>query len=371
MSRAYDGLLIPNADPGVPSAPIRRGCRCADDFRQSPWLGETMALPRRAINPASVSLYKQRALAALQPLTARSTTVDLPTALAIMRYICRFHLVPLRLGWTILEHECSGNLGKCFRHRDGVMQTISTARASVIPRMPRALKLTLVGLSLSDPISNVNLDRRVLAEFSRRLAVQIATGVQELKEGLDRFSGYVALAFVAYNAGAGSATHIVTRGKAKTRPRGINNFTWANMCRMAAAMLHQLPAAVRVEQGVWRCDKNIPAWFREIRVRDPRTNLLLIAYQYLRSVRECILKNKPAVPCNAASHGVRQPGTGSLNCGNSRAGALDKLYNPTLLRPSFFNAAQGLLPSIQQDTVPLKVLSNGQLVKRQLTAPVP
>jgi hypothetical protein len=201
--------------------------------------------------------------------------------------------------------------------------------------------------------------------FRLNLAVQITAGVQELVQGLRAFSGYVSLAFIAYNAGAGSAAHIATLGRANHRPAGTTDDQWENMCRFGAYLLHQPPTTLRVETGRWQCDRNIPAWFKVVPVRDPQTNLLLISFQYLRSVRECIHPHRPTTPCNATTHGTRQDGSGSIVCQNSRNGVLDKFYNPILLRPSFFKAVQNELPQIAEDNLPLRVLPNGRLVKVQ------
>jgi hypothetical protein len=159
------------------------------------------------------------------------------------------------VGYTILAHE--GGVG-LFKHRDGVMQTIESSRKDNIPRIPRELKLTLLGLPLTDATSDRTLTSRLQQEFHSRLAVQIATGIQELTENLQRFSCYVALAFVAYNAGPGRAAHVATQGRDNKRPRRVSAQQWEEMCRLGAALLHQPPIAVRVEGTQWRCDVNIP-----------------------------------------------------------------------------------------------------------------
>ncbi len=76
---------------------------------------------------------------------------------------------------------------------------------------------------------------------------------------LERFNGYVALAFQAYNAGAGWAYYTATLGRSKKKPRGLGPQEWEDMCRFGASLLHQSPSKVRVAQGVWQCDANIPA----------------------------------------------------------------------------------------------------------------
>lgn len=282
-----------------------------------------------------------------------------------MRNLCRFHSLPLAVPLVVLDQECgAGN--RCFQHSDGVMQTTSNTRNNAFPTFPRALKLTLLELALTDQTSDADLTRRVQAEFSRRLAVQIATGVQILVNNLREFNGYVALAYIAYNAGSGSANRVVTRGNSQLRPTGVSDAQWEGMCRYGASLFHKSPSTLDIRTGRWRCDKNIPAWFKEVPVHDPQEKIQLVAYQYLRSIRECIRAQKPQTSCDAANHGRREDGSGQIVCGNSNFGVLDKLYNPIRLKPTFFNAAQTDLPQIPEDDLPLKVLATGRLSKMAL-----
>ena len=323
--------------------------------------------PNRSLvpTPAALTPPQELALADLAPLTPARTAATVANALSIVRSLCRFHEIPFRVGLTILDHESPGeadSLVRGFRHSDGVMQTISGARAQTIPRIPRPLALTLLGRPLDSSTPAQDLSRELAGQFRSRLAVQISTGIQELQNALRLCSGYVALSFVAYNAGLGSAAHIATRGRATRRPTGTTEVAWENMCNFGATLLHQRPSEVNVEPGVWRCDRNIPTWYREIRVRDRNSGLLLIAYQYLRSIRRCARRQQPTEPCNAESHGQRRPGSGEIRCDVSRAGALDKLYNPRLLRPAIFQAVQGELGSVTDDGLPIRVTTGG-LVK--------
>jgi hypothetical protein len=100
-------------------------------------------------------------------------------------------------------------------------------------------------------------------------------------------------------------------------------------------------------------------------VRDRPTGLLLIAYQYLRSVPACI-RQKPTAACTKANQG-RDNGSGPMKCQPSRAGMLDKLYEPRLLRRALYDAAAGALPAIAQDNAPLKIEA-GQFVKMPLAS---
>jgi hypothetical protein len=220
----------------------------------------------------------------------------------------------------------------------------------------------VLGLPPDDKASDSDLTSLLKREFSRRLAVQIAVGVQELKQNLDKFNGYVALAFQAYNAGAVWAYYTATRGKAKQRPDGISDRQWEELCRTGAALLHQSPRDLRIDPGVWQCDSNIPAWFSHIPVFDKQSGLQLIAFKYLRSISECILSQKPTSPCDRTTHKRREAGSGPVRCKPTRDGALDKLYDPVKLGERYYQAAQSELSSISDDKQPLKV-QNGQLIK--------
>lgn len=292
------------------------------------------------------------ALSALRAFVSSTTEPTVENALRIMKLICQVVRLPWPLGYTVLAHEGGVRL---FRHGDGVMQTTRGARQSVLPRIPRPLKLTLLDLPPTDRTTDARLNQALHQAFHRRLAVQIAAGVQELKTNLDRFNGYVALALTAYNTGAGWSYYMATKGKTKGRPRGVSDEAWEQMCRAAAARLHEPPSQVGVGAGQWQCDKNIPAWFRRASVRDRQTGLALIGYKYLRSIRICYHPQKPALPCNASTHKQRHPGTGKVVCQDTRAGALDKLYRPEKLGRIYHQAVRGEWPQLADDGSPLKV----------------
>jgi hypothetical protein len=297
-------------------------------------------------------------------LGALSSPDTVPTeanALSIMKTICSYHGIPTRVGYTILEHEGGVHLF-VRKDPDGVMQTISKARNTVIPLIPRPIRLAVLGLPPDDKASDSDLTSLLKREFSRRLAVQIAVGVQELKQNLDKFNGYVALAFQAYNAGAGWAYYTATRGKAKQRPSGISDQQWEELCRTGAALLHQSPRDLRINPGVWQCDSNIHDWSSNIPVFDKQSGLQLIAFKYLRSISECIRSQKPTSPCDDTTHTKREAGSGPVRCKPTRDGALDKLYNPVKLGERYYQVAQSELSSISDDKQPLKV-QNGQLIK--------
>lgn len=309
-------------------------------------------------------------LSELRGLGGASTAPTVANALRILQLMCAFHSIPWRVAYVILEHE--GGVRK-FRHGDGVMQTIARARKHVIPRIPRPIKLAALGKPATDSTPDSELNRELHGAFGRSLAVQIATGVQELKDNLDRFSGYVALAYQAYNAGAGWALYTVT-GKLppSPRPASISEQEWEGMCRRGAARLHQSPQAVSPQQGMWQCDENLrpsPGWHVHIPVIDPQTGRSLVAYKYLRSIRQCVHERRPSKPCTAANHKERLPGSGRVTCQKpSRVGSLDKLYDPGKLDRRYRQGDAASLSPIADDGLPLRVL-NGKLAKMSLSSP--
>jgi hypothetical protein len=305
------------------------------------------------------------ALAALSPLTGRTTQPTVANAVAILKPLAAYWNISWRLPFTILEHEGGVRL---FRHHDGVMQTIAAARQTILPALPRPLKLMLLGLPAADATPETALAAALEREFHQSLAVQIAAGTQELVNNLREFNGYVALAFVGYNAGSSSAYWVATGRSPKARPRPTGK-AWEDACRIGATLLHQSPTAVDVKQGVWRCDANLAqaakpgsGWFRKFEVRDRRTGRLLIAYQYLRSVKACIPAGRPGIPCGWRNHRQELPGSGRLDCSQTRIGALDKLHDPGKFASPYRQVAQAQFSAILDDGWPLKA-ANAQLAK--------
>jgi hypothetical protein len=303
------------------------------------------------------------ALRALVPLIGAGTQATVDNARRVMKAICLYHGIPWRVGFVVLEHEGGVNL---FVHRDGVMQTIESARRSVMPRIPRELALALLGLPANSATTAADLVTQLLAAFGNQLAIQIAAGVQELVGNLDAMSGYVALALVAYNAGRGWAYHIVNRGASQARPAGVTAQRWEELCRAGAMLLHQRvgtgPGTVRVDSGWYQCDRNIPTWFRAYRVRDDSVNITLVAYQYLRRIEARIRETRPTTACDATTHGNREPGTGNEITVTTRWGALDKLYDPSHLRREYRSVGPNDMPAITDDQRPLRV-HDGSLYK--------
>ncbi|MEO6062114.1 MAG: hypothetical protein ABIQ99_09265, partial [Thermoflexales bacterium] len=91
-------------------------------------------------------------------------------------------------------------------HRDGVLQVIPSTRAGVIRRLPRALKLDALAAPVDDPRADDALNADFGTAFqSRNQYAQVLCGSLYVREQLAEFGGYVALAGLAYNAGAGAA----------------------------------------------------------------------------------------------------------------------------------------------------------------------
>jgi hypothetical protein len=285
-------------------------------------------------------------------------------ALRILKCICAYHSIPWRVAYVLLEHE--GGI-RYVRHPDGVMQITRPTRQTAIPRIPRPLKLAILGLAENDATSDAVLSGAVSQAFPLRLAVQIAAGIQELKDRLDQFSGYVALAYQAYNAGAGSACLTATGGKSRRKPPSLAPPAWENMCRFGASLLHQPPEELRIEVGTWQCDANIPAWFTHIPVYDRRTGLQLLAYKYLRSITEQVKASKPAFACDISTHARRDSGSGPIVRKLTRYGALDKLFNPARLGLPYREAVKGEFKPVIDDGRPVKIYQ-GRLVKMPLAS---
>jgi len=196
--------------------------------------------------------------------------------------------------------------------------------------------------------------------------------MQELKAALQKFNGYVALAFSAYNTGGGNVSLLVTKRQHNKRPLDVTDEQWEQMCRTAASMLHQRPSDARVEQGIWLCDPNLRTakgnWIPRYgsRMFDKKTGLRLVGFQYLRSIRGFAPSQGPSTKCdfNVPKKERVQPGSGELKYHTTRVGALDKLYDPQKLGKAYYQPAKDQLPAIPDDDLPLKVL-NGKLVKVQ------
>jgi hypothetical protein len=133
---------------------------------------------------------------------------------------------------ALLLKALMGVEGARMDHPDGVLQVTASTRAGLIPRIPRRLKCAALGLSDDPTLSDADINARFAQAFAQRnLLVQIVTGGQYIKEQLDRFHGFVALAGLAYNAGPARAA------------REVNN-TWQGDYLLAALQYHK-----RIGQG--------------------------------------------------------------------------------------------------------------------------
>jgi hypothetical protein len=95
-------------------------------------------------------------------------------------------------------------------HRDGVLQVIPSTREGVIRRLSRALKLDALAAPADDGRAEDALNADFGAAFqARNLFAQVLCGGQYVREQLAQFGGYVALAGLAYNAGAGAARSVI------------------------------------------------------------------------------------------------------------------------------------------------------------------
>ena len=96
-------------------------------------------------------------------------------------------------------------------HPDGAIQVTEPTRSVVLRRIPRPLKLFALGITADDP----NLDDMALttmmaqAYVGRNVRVQVMTAAQYVREQVDTFRGFVALAGLAYNAGPTGARRVV------------------------------------------------------------------------------------------------------------------------------------------------------------------
>jgi hypothetical protein len=112
---------------------------------------------------------------------------------------------------ALLLKAFMGVEGANVNHRDGVLQVTPATRLALIPRIPRALKLAALDLEPSS-VTDADLVERLVAAFAaRRLVVQLIVGGWYIREQLERFDGYVALAGLAYNAGPGGARGMVNQ----------------------------------------------------------------------------------------------------------------------------------------------------------------
>ncbi len=160
--------------------------------------------------------------------------------------------------------------------RDGVLQVTPATRTGVIGRMPRELKLAALDLSNDPAIGDAELNARFAQAFAQKhLLVQTLTGGWYVKEQLDRFDGYVALAGLAYNAGPGRARREVQE-------------KWGGDLLRAALQYHKRIGVrsneVTVQPGIPTVDTATGVQWIRFPVTANDTGLEVFQYLYLRQV---------------------------------------------------------------------------------------
>lgn len=301
----------------------------------------------------STSLAQTVRRAMLPPLTVFASDIFSPRiaiALSIVKLISIYYELPWVLSWVVLEHEGGLALLNKPGNGDGVMQTIKVARESVSRGMSAELMRAILGLAPNDGRTTDELRAAVLAAFSdsgnigRQLVVQIAFGIHELKQGLSRNGGYVALGFQAYNAGSGSASKFTQRQTGSTA---------ADKQRRAATSLHGFSRGVW--KGRWQCDANLAkgkggGWFWKVLVTDSGGKGIPAA-QYLRSVQTETCTTKPSTTCATTGTAVPCAAPGATK--TTRNGALDKLFDVTKLQAPYAKPVAAEWPALTDDGSPL------------------
>lgn len=160
--------------------------------------------------------------------------------------------------------------------RDGVLQVTPATRQGVIARIPRALKLAALNLSAASTLSDAALNNRFGQAFANKdLLVQTLTGAWYIKEQLERFEGYVALAGLAYNVGPARAQREVKQ-------------KWGGSLLNAALQYHKRIGKgineVTVHPGIPAVDAATGAKWIRYPVTANDTKKEIFQYLYLRQV---------------------------------------------------------------------------------------
>lgn len=220
--------------------------------------------------------------------------------------------------------------GANSQHPDGVVQVVASTRRSLIPRIPRHIKLSALNLETDSTLSDNELNARFEQAFAgRNLIVQIVTGGYYVLEQLQRFDGFVALAALAYNAGPKRAQQEVAK--------------WGGNLYVAARQYHKRIGnnlnEVTVLPGVKETDPSSGVeWIRyPVIANDSR--LEIFQYLYLRQVPR------------------------------RTYGLLDYIFHPTLLLSRGLYEPTDVAPA-QDSPDNVLVVENGQLVVRRPQATV-
>lgn len=172
-------------------------------------------LPVRVITSVSVSpgkhgfcalsYHNEQYLVELDEPAPESPTLPTTPLLQAVTRAARMMQIPTLLLKAFMAVE-----GANADHRDGLLQVIPSTRTGVIGRMTRQHKLAALNLGDDPELKDAELNARFgLAYAAKNMLVQALTGAQYIKEHLDQFQGYVALAGLAYNAGMGRALRVL------------------------------------------------------------------------------------------------------------------------------------------------------------------
>lgn len=140
--------------------------------------------------------------------------------------------------------------------------------------MERGIKLAALGIEGSN-ISDADLNARFSQAFeTKNVLVQVLTGGQYVKEQINRFNGFVALAGLAYNAGPGRAASEIEK--------------WGGDPRTLALQYHKQigpgPDQVTVQPGIVQTDPATGAKWTRFPVFANQNGREIFQYLYLRRV---------------------------------------------------------------------------------------
>jgi len=95
-------------------------------------------------------------------------------------------------------------------HPDGALQVTEPTRSVVLRRVPRPLKLFALEMADDPSVDDMALTTRMAQAYvAGNVRVQVMTAAQYIREQLNTFRGFVALAGLAYNAGPTGARRVI------------------------------------------------------------------------------------------------------------------------------------------------------------------